>query len=166
MDLGVWYTEGGSTRKTSHLCSSGPACPGLRNMKSKSSGIMVTSCQHGFYIMGRICHQRFHREVWFAAFPHLLFLSLWASPQSSQPKGETEPLKRSHGLDGVLEKTSVGKASELSNQSSWISYGSNSPGSVRVHDGVSVPGNACYFKKVIFVYDSVQKECQQRHFKI
>lgn len=146
MDLGVWCT-GESTRKTSLLCSSGPACPELRSMKSKSSGIMVTSCQHSFHIMGRRHHQRLRVEVWFADFPHLLFLSLWASPQIWQPKWETEPLKRSHGLEGVLEKPSVGKASELSNQSSWVSYGSNSPGSVWVHDDVSAPGNACYFKR-------------------
>lgn len=46
-----------------------------------------------------------------------LFLSLWVSPLTWQPKGKTEPWKRSDCPERVLEKPSMGKASELSNWS-------------------------------------------------
>lgn len=129
MNLGAWSTGRRSPWKTKCLCSSGS---GLWSMKCKSAGTMAVNPVHSF--PGR---ERRHQggqltQAWVTAFLILLtselFLSLWVSPSTWQPKGETEPWKRSDCSEGVSEKPSMGKASELGNWSLGICCGSNVPG--------------------------------------
>lgn len=156
MNWGAWSTEGRSPKKTECLCSSGPACSGLRSMeKSKSAEMMAANHAHSFPGILRRHHGGQFKQAWVVAFLILLtselFLSLWVSPLTWQPKGKTEPWKRSDCPERVLEKPSMGKASELSNWSFGICCSSNVPGQAGACEGGRSSGIASYFKKGIFL---------------